>query len=923
MTRLISAALLTIAISWPTFVYAAEEAAYTPKNPAVLATLADDDTVKTLSANWLEKQKSEEAAGVDVSGKPSFSAAFWIVIVAVMVLIVAPLVVSFGAAAKKTSISLKLYNSHGSLVILALILGVTGYLYISRLTSVSALDKSFLGLNNMVNKLNLAQSNFLLYGFKSKGYADKQVSQIKSIVEEFGADFKNIQADSHAGPEELAIVDKMRESTSSYEKSFGSMVKAYTAMYDAHMKSDLLSDEIASSLSDEKGGSGALIRLRQVETAKAQFDVHKKLSNVEEMADELSRFMPQAGSIKGADQYKQLLVQLVKQTAEVERETAKMSGVVATMRGLTMAGMKQLGGKADTLFTEANTASSVLIVMALMVGIIPTVIVTRSITLPMGQVVHMIQEMGKGHLEERLNLGRSDEIGQMSKAMDDFADNLQYEVVAALEHLAEGDLTFEAMPKDQKDAIMGAVKRTVEDLNNLMVQINMGGDHIASGSAKLSESSQALSQGASQQASALVQITSSLEHIASQTGKNADNASQANKLAHHSLGAAQEGNSRMKDMVAAMAEINQSSQNIFKIIKVIDEIAFQTNLLALNAAVEAARAGKHGKGFAVVAEEVRNLAARSAQAAKETAELIEGSVTKTKNGAEIADNTAAALELIVAEVTKVTSLVGDIAESSNRQAQGISEVNRGLGEIDKVTQRTSSIAEGTASSAMELSNQAVRLKNMLSRFKLYENGSMAPKALAAAPEPAARAALHAQKAESAKKEAPRPFTAPSAASSQRIKWDPAIYATGVFEMDEQHKRLIHILNTLYDHEHSGDTKLVGETLGSLLEYAKTHLSDEEELLQKVKFPEYTAHKKLHTDLLNDVTRLYGDYAEGRTPSILKLLGFLRNWLNNHIQRDDRKYGDFIAKNEGAALAAPRNSGAKKVISLDDDDFSSF
>ena len=391
---------------------------------------------------------------------------------------------------------------------------------------------------------------------------------------------------------------------------------------------------------------------------------------------------------------------------------------------------------------RTNTAVIICSIIALIVGVVFAFVMSRSITGPLAAAVAMITEMSRGHLGMRLKMDRGDEIGKMAKAMDDFADDLQNEMVAALEKLAEGDLTFDANPKDKEDVIGNSLKKTGDDLNRVLGEISAATEQINSGAGQVSDSSQALSQGATEQAASLEEITSSMTEMASQTKTNAENAGQANQLASEAKGAAETGNGQMQEMVTAMGEINEAGQSISKIIKVIDEIAFQTNLLALNAAVEAARAGRHGKGFAVVAEEVRNLAARSAKAAKETAELIEGSVAKTENGTTIANQTAESLAEIVSSVTKVTDLVGEIAAASNEQAEGIAQVNQGLTQIDQVTQQNTASAEEGASAAEELSSQAMHLQQLMSTFKVkgVAQGSQQP-ALAA---PARQAPQQAQ-----------------------------------------------------------------------------------------------------------------------------------------------------------------------------------
>lgn len=302
------------------------------------------------------------------------------------------------------------------------------------------------------------------------------------------------------------------------------------------------------------------------------------------------------------------------------------------------------------------------------------------------------------------------------------------EMAGILQQMSDGNLQvgIEREYLGEFVTIKDAINLITASLNRVLGDINVASEQVAAGARQVSDSAQALSRGASDQASSVEQITSSITEVAEQTRMNAENANRAKILADDAKGGALKGNDQMKETLSAMLEINESSANISKIIKVIDEIAFQTNILALNAAVEAARAGDHGKGFAVVAEEVRNLAARSANAAKETTVLIESSVSKVETGTKIANNTAQALEEIVQGVAEAADLVSDIAKASVEQATAIQQVNEGIEQISKVTQMNTATSEESASASEELLSQSELTQEMVGQFQLV-SGNRQPK----------------------------------------------------------------------------------------------------------------------------------------------------------------------------------------------------
>lgn len=375
------------------------------------------------------------------------------------------------------------------------------------------------------------------------------------------------------------------------------------------------------------------------------------------------------------------------------------------------------GTLTDTYLMKAEAVEISLTVTTVLIIIILEWRLLRDMRRPLKVLREAANEIAQGKVDVNLKKFRNDEFGELTDDFQMIVDNINYQAEVARK-IAAGEFDFEVEVKGEDDVLGNAFQKIVKENNRMLSDIRESTMQLTIGAEQVSDASQSLAQGSTEQASAIEQVTASMDEIAERTKHNAEEANEANTSVHNMREEAMAGDRHMKEMIGAMTEINESSENISKIIKVIDDIAFQTNILALNAAVEAARAGVHGKGFAVVAEEVRNLAGKSASAASETAEMIEDSIHKVEQGSKLAEQTAASLTEIMNAVDNIVNLINNIAAASNDQATAVTQIDQAISQVSQVVQTNSATSEECAAASEELSNQALSLRSMVGKYKL-------------------------------------------------------------------------------------------------------------------------------------------------------------------------------------------------------------
>ncbi len=458
--------------------------------------------------------------------------------------------------------------------------------------------------------------------------------------------------------------------------------------------------------------------------------------------------------------------------------------------------------------------------------------------------------------------------------------------VAVAGRIAEGDLKTDIVVagRDELARLLSSMREMSAKLGEIVASAMNSSRQITAAAGALAQDSVDLSRRTEQQATALEETASAMEELTGTVKQSADNAERASRLAITTRSQAEQGGQAVERTMAAMSAIHQSSKKIADIIGVIDEIAFQTNLLALNAAVEAARAGEQGRGFAVVAGEVRKLAQRSADAAKEIKALIGDSVAKVDDGGKLVEQSGHTLKDIVTAIKQVSDIVAEMAATAREQAGGIEQTSKAISQMDQVTQQNVALAEQAAAASEAMSEQAGELQRVMEFFKTYDTGR----------DSATDAAAWSGRESAGDKPA-------------LVVWTDVLSVNDP-EIDQQHRQLIDIINSLHAAMVAGKAKqVIGDLTDRWMEYTVRHFQYEEKRMAACGYPDLENHRRQHAKMAQRVRDIKEKANSGQGLVELEARKILKAWLTEHIKGSDKQYVPYLEKGRSGNKPASRLS----------------